>query len=414
MGIQTNDIPQEFKMTEFGTLPQEWDVVRLGDAVSVYDKQRIPLRSEDRQGMQGGFPYCGANGIIDHINQYIFDGEFVLLAEDGGYWHSFEESSYVMNGKFWVNNHAHILAAIDGKAANYYLMYALNYLDISVFIGGTTRGKLTQGVMKAIPIPLPPLPEQKAIARVLSTIQKAVETQDKIIAAARELKKSLMRHLFTYGPVSVAEAEKVPLKETEIGPVPEHWEVVRLGEATEKPEYGYTATASFEKVGPKFLRITDIQNGQVSWSSVPYCQYASNDVNKYLLRTGDILFARIGATTGKTFMMEDSQPAIFASYLIRVRCKSALQPMYLNQFTSTHAYWKQINASKGGRLKQGVNIPVLKSLLIPLAPIPEQQEIASMLSAVDNKIESEENRKSALQALFKTMLHHLMTGKVRV
>ncbi|MDD4986941.1 MAG: restriction endonuclease subunit S, partial [Dehalococcoidales bacterium] len=262
--------------------------------------------------------------------------------------------------------------------------------------------------------PVPPLPEQKAIAKVLSTVQKAIETQDKIIAAAKELKKSLMRHLFTYGPVPVSEAEKVPLRETAIGPMPEHWEVVKLGETTEKPEYGYTASATLENVGPKLLRITDIQDGRVMWTSVPYCQCSANDVQKYLLHPGDILFARIGATTGKTFMIIDFPQAIFASYLIRVRCKNLLLPGYLNQFTNTQMYWEQINASKGGRLKQGINIPVLTNLLIPLAPLQEQQEIARTLSLIDARIVSEEGRRSALQSLFKTMLHHLMTGKVRV
>jgi type I restriction enzyme S subunit len=240
-----------------------------------------------------------------------------------------------------------------------------------------------------------------------------VEAQDKIIAAARKLKKSLLRHLFTYGPVPPGQADQVPLQESEIGPVPERWEVVRLGEVCEKPEYGYTASAVHAPLGPKFLRITDIQDGGVDWVSVPHCECSPGEVTKYRLLPGDILFARIGATTGKTFLVTDCPPAIFASYLIRVRTKPSLLPEYMGQFTNTQGYWNQINATKGGRLKQGINIPVITNLLVTLPALPEQREIARILSAVDRKIEAEEKRKAALQTLFKTTLHHLMTGHIR-
>lgn len=407
-------------MTEIGTLPQEWDVARLGDAVSVYDKQRIPLRSEDRQGMQGGFPYCGANGIIDHINQYIFDGEFVLLAEDGGYWHSFEESSYVMNGKFWVNNHAHILAAIDGKAANYYLMYALNYLDISVFIGGTTRGKLTQGVMKAIPIPLPPLPEQKAITRVLSTIQLAIETQDKIIAAARELKKSLMRHLFTYGPVPVTEADKVLLKETEIGPVPERWQVVRLGQKCDvkggkRLPKGH---AFSDKPTPHpYIRVIDFRGGSVDLSNLKFLTDEDyQTIRRYTINTDEV-YISIAGTIGLigTIPNELSGANLTenAAKLV-IKEKSELNNIFLKYALSTENLRQQIFKLTTKTSQPKLALSRIQQIIIPLPLTSEQQEIVNMLSAVDKKIEAEENRKSALQALFKTMLHHLMTGKVRV
>lgn len=141
-------------------LSADWRKMSLGEAANILDKKRVPLNEQQRQNIQGIYPYCGANGILDYLNDYLFDGEYVLLAEDGGYWGAFESSAYLMKGKFWVNNHAHILEAKRGVADNYYLVHFFNYLDMKPFINGTTRGKLNQGVMQKIQILLPPLPER--------------------------------------------------------------------------------------------------------------------------------------------------------------------------------------------------------------------------------------------------------------
>jgi type I restriction enzyme, S subunit len=180
---------RKLKKTEVGEIPEDWEVVRLGEVIEIFDSKRIPLSEEERQNMKGPYPYCGANGIIDYINDYIFDGEYVLLAEDGGYWGPLEESSYIMKGKFWVNNHAHIFRALKDKAINFYLMSILNYLNLNDYIGGATRGKLNQSNMRNIKIPLPPLPEQQEIAEILQTIDQKIEIEKK----KKELHEELFR-----------------------------------------------------------------------------------------------------------------------------------------------------------------------------------------------------------------------------
>ena len=185
------------KETEIGLIPEEWNVVRLEDVVEIHDKKRIPLNSTERSKMKGNYPYCGANGIIDYVNDYIFDGEFVLLAEDGGFWRKFENSAYLMKGKFWVNNHAHIIRAIESNSVNRFLLYWLIFDDIEKSTSGTTRKKLNQNVMKNILIPLPPLPIQQKIASILSAIDQKIEAEENKKKALEDLFKSLLHNLMT-------------------------------------------------------------------------------------------------------------------------------------------------------------------------------------------------------------------------
>ena len=188
---------KEFKDTEIGRIPKEWEVVRLGDVVEIYDSKRIPLSNQERAKRKGPYPYCGATGIIDYIDDYIFDGEYVLLAEDGGYYGPFEPSAYIMSGKFWVNNHAHIFRAMTGISNNWFLMYVLNYMDLKPYIVGSTRTKLNQEYMRKITIILPPIPEQQKIAEILSTIDKKLEFERKRKEKLERIKKGLMNDLLT-------------------------------------------------------------------------------------------------------------------------------------------------------------------------------------------------------------------------
>ena len=204
-------------------------------------------------------------------------------------------------------------------------------------------------------------------------------------------------------------------KMTEFGHLPKVWEVVRFGDKGQF-QYGYTTSATEEDTGTKFLRITDInEDGFVNWGTVPYGCIEDENIQKFKLSEGDILFARIGATTGKTCIIGGATPhAIFASYLIRFVSNEELYSKYVFYFTQTRRYQELVNAGKEGKLKKGLSATELKNFKIPLPPIATQQKIATILSAVDRKIETEETKRKSLDELFKSLLHNLMTGKLRV
>lgn len=157
-----------------------------------------------------------------------------------------------------------------------------------------------------------------------------------------------------------------------------------LSALIEKIDYGLTASALIAGVGPKFLRITDIQNGEVNWETVPSCTATSEETIKHALASGDIVFARTGATTGKSFLIQECpQNALFASYLIRVRPSSRVHPGFLARFFQTPDYWRQIETKSRGAGQPGVNATSLKEIIVPLPSIEEQRHIAKMLDTAD-------------------------------
>lgn len=187
----------EFKETKLGKIPKEWEIVKLEKIVEIFDSQRIPLSQAERNERKGNYPYCGANNIIDYIDDYLFDGEYVLLAEDGGAFGNYEQSAYIMNGKFWVNNHAHVLKAVDGKSNNFFLLYCLNYLNLIPYTVGSTRIKLNQADLRNIKSPLPSLEEQIKIGNIFRNIDNKIENELRYIKKIKKLKKGLMQVLLT-------------------------------------------------------------------------------------------------------------------------------------------------------------------------------------------------------------------------
>jgi type I restriction enzyme S subunit len=162
------------------------------------------------------------------------------------------------------------------------------------------------------------------------------------------------------------------------------WQRYSLEELSETINYGLTASAVHREDGPRFLRITDIQDNTVKWASVPSCNASRNELVQCQLQAGDIVFARTGATTGKSFLIRNCpNEAVFASYLIRVRPGNRINPVYLSHYFNTPEYWAQIQKEAQGAGQPGVNSTKLKTLSIPLPPLPEQRRIADILDKAD-------------------------------
>ena len=198
--------------------------------------------------------------------------------------------------------------------------------------------------------------------------------------------------------------------------LPDGWEWKTVNDLAEDIQYGYTQSANDEPVGPKFLRITDIQDGQVNWDTVPYCECSEQDIQKFKLESGDIVFARTGATTGKSFLIRECPDAVFASYLIRLRLKSEANTKYFYYFLQSSDYWSQIMTVKKGSAQPGVNATILATLQLPLAPFSEQERIVSrieeLLSDLDAGVAALERVRVGLKRYKASVLKAVVTGKL--
>ena len=140
----------------------DWPVKTLGDVCEVLDSLRKPITKRDRTS--GDYPYYGATGIVDYVGDYIFDERLVLVGEDGAKWDAGDRTAFIAEGKYWVNNHAHVFRPKKEKLNDVYLVTLLNQMDLMPFITGVTVPKLNQERMRAIEISLPPLEIQQELA----------------------------------------------------------------------------------------------------------------------------------------------------------------------------------------------------------------------------------------------------------
>lgn len=180
----------------------------------------------------------------------------------------------------------------------------------------------------------------------------------------------------------------------------EKWETVQLSDICIDISYGYTESANYERIGPKFLRITDIVSSQINWDTVPYCKISESHKRKYQLKIGDIVIARTGATTGSTAIIKEEIDAVFASYLIRFRINQNLaNPFFVGFVLKSNLWVEYLKGIIGGSAQPGANANQFGSFELQLPPLPTQRRIAALLTALDDKIELNRRMNMTLEVI---------------
>ena len=463
-------------------LPIGWISTDLETVSIILDHKRIPVNSKEREeriiGKQDHqlFPYYGATGKVGLIDDFIFDGEYVLLGEDGApFLNVFKNKAYLVSGKFWVNNHAHILKSLG---SNKYLCHYLNNINYKEYITGTTRYKLNQTSMKNILVKFPPLPEQHRIvakiAELFSDLDNAVANLQKIKAQLKTYRQAVLKYAFEgkltaewraannpepvenllkqikserekhyqqqltvwektvnnweangkegKKPTRPKKPKELPaLTETELGELPglpKKWCWIKLGLLTLGVEYG--SGAKSKKAGKiPVLRMGNVQNGKFNWDDLVYTG-DEVEIKKYKLKRFDVLFNRTNSPdlVGKSALYLGERPAIFAGYLIRVnQFEEYSNAKFLTYFLNSKVAKNHGNRVKTDGVNQSnINGEKLCNYPFPLLSISEQnqivQEIESRLSVADKLEQTIDESLQKAEVLRQSILKKAFEGKL--
>ena len=396
-----------------------WEVKRLGEVSEILDNMRKPVTSTKRK--PGPYPYYGASGAIDYIDEYIFDERLLLIGEDGAKWGPFEKTAFIVEGKYWVNNHAHVLRPVtinDVLLENY-----LNATDVSVYVTGAAPPKLTLDNLKSIRIPVPLVQEeQKKIANCLSSLDDLICAEASRLEALQAHKKGLMQQLFP------REGETNPrLRFPEFrdaGP----WEVKRLGEVYRfKPTNSLSRDRlNYDSGSIKNVHYGDIHKGlgiafRISDEIVPYVNddVAGTIREDCFCQEGDIIFADASEDVddiGKAIeIVETGGQRLVAGLhtILASQLDSKIIVGFGAYLFASRVIRKQIQHRAQGAKVLGISKSQIAEVAIGYPRHKrEQQKIADCLSSLDDLIRVQGERIETLKQHKKGLMQQLFPQEI--
>ena len=335
--------------------------ITIEECCEILDSQRIPITGKDR--VRGEYPYYGANGIQDYVDEYLFDDELVLLAEDGGNFGSKTKPiAYRVSGKCWVNNHAHVLKPKKDIDVDF-LCYSLMFYNTSGIINGATRQKLTQTAMRKMKIPLLSMNDQLKIVSIIKKLEEIIEDKRKQIDNLDTLIKARFVEMFDLNN----SGRKA------------------LGDCTDFVDYrGHTPELSNEgnirminakSVGNGFFKYIDEFVTEETYDSWMHRGFGF---------PGDILFVTEGHTFGNTCLIpKDMDKFALGQRVITIKGHEEIENVFLCSYMQTDMFWKDINVYRTGGTAQGIRSKDLVKVLVPIPPLKQQIKFKKFFYQVD-------------------------------
>lgn len=372
-------------------LPGNWCWTYLTKAAECLDNFRKPINATERAGRNGNVPYYGATGQVGWIDDFLTDEDLVLLGEDGApFLDLIKDKAYLITGKAWVNNHAHILRSLFGDTGNRYLLHYLNSFNYAGYVNGTTRLKLTRASMDTIPIPLPPLAEQQRIVdRIESLFAKLDEAKEKAQAVVDsfETRKAAILHKAFTGELTKKWRKSANTR----------WVYKKIKDCC---KLGSGGTPS-RKV-PDFYKgdIPWIKTGEIEWNDIydteeKITQSAIDNSSARCYKPGAVLVAMygMGVTRGKASILR-VQAATNQAVCVLEPQSALLYNRYLLYYFMRN-YWDIREKAVGGN-QLNLSLTIIKELNIEIPPIDEQMEIVQIL---DDLFAKEQQAKESAEAV---------------
>ena len=383
-----------------------WETVPLGELCDVLDHKRKPITKRDRKA--GEYPYYGATGVLDRVEGYLFDEPLILVGEDGAKWASGETTAFAVEGKIWVNNHAHVLRPHRNTLLDNWLIYHLNHTDLTKFVSGLTVPKLNQGSLREIPVPVPPLAEQQRIVGLLDEAFEGLATAkanaEKNLQNARALFESHLQSVFSQrGPGWVETTLKKVL-------------------ATQ-PQNGWSPPAANHAAsGTPVLTLSSVTGFVFRPNKLKYTSATTDPKARYWIQNGDFLITRSNTPelVGHVAIASGIEaPTIYPDLIMRM---NPMTDRALTKFLFYQLRTPLLRAEIMGRA-QGANPTMkkisngaVKTLPISVPSMATQQAIVETFDALSEETQRlarvYERKLSALEALKKSLLHQAFNGEL--
>ncbi len=393
----------------------DWQTKRLGDVIQLNYGKSLPLKNR----VEGAIPVYGSNGVVGSHNEPIVDKPGLVVGRKGS-----AGEVHFSRGPFCPIDTTFYVTEDDAPDTDLeFLFYLLQHVDLRRITGDVGVPGLNREMAYMEPVRLPAaLPEQKKIAHILSTVQRAIEAQERIIQTTTELKKALMHKLFTEG------LRNEPQKQTEIGPVPESWEVVTVQDLVDrdildKPIDGnhgeiHPKVSDFVPEGIPFIMASDLKGGLVDLKTCNFLTKERADrLRKGFSLPGDVLISH-KATIGETAIVPEVEHYVMLTPQVtyyRVLDRDALSNRYLRCYFDSPTFQKPLkNVAGDGSTRAYIGITKQRGLPVLLPKIDEQRELADISGCLDKRIRQAIAKKNAFSDIFRTLLHELMTAKTRV
>lgn len=418
-------------------LPTGWARIVLEDVADICDNLREPVNSAERAKRHGPYPYYGATGQVGWIDDYRQDGEYILLGEDGAPFFDWsKDKAYLVSGKCWVNNHAHVLKGKERICENKYLLYALNQTDYRGYANGTTRLKLTQSAMRQIPINLAPHNEQRRIVakieELFSELDKGIENLKTAQAQLKVYRQALLKHAFegnltaqwraeNQDKLETAEAllkriqqartqryqqqltdwetsgrqgskpkapKSLPLltaeELTELQKLPKGWTWVKYGELIESSQNGISKRSGSTGQEVIVLRLADIFEQKISVNNSRKIMLTEKELDNYRLSKNDLLCIRVNGSpdlVGRMVTIEEDTNIAYCDHFIRYRLlANILNSKYLASYFNTVPIRRYIDLNKVSSAGQNtVNQEMIGSITVAFCCKAEQEAIVDLL-----------------------------------
>ena len=400
---------------------KDWPLVPLGELTENFDGRRMPVKGNDRK--PGPYPYYGASGIVDRVDGYLFDGEYLLIGEDGENLRTRQTPiAFIATGKFWVNNHAHIVRG-NHRADTRFLSYVLSQTEISGYLTGSTMPKLTQGNLNRLLVIAPPLAEQKAIASILGALDDKIELNRRMNATVEGMARALFQSWFVdFDPVRAkldgrkpegmdkATAALFPdaFQESSLGEIPQDWRLGSLGELVQLRTDRVDATPAKDSI--RYIALEDMPSKSIDLSNFQLGSSVNSSITAFC--KGDVLFGSMRPYFHKVGLAFFNGITRTTTFVLRPK-KDCFRHFALLHFFSDDVVAYSTTASVGTTIPY-VRWDSMESYNIAVPPDLLLEAFEKTVSLLVKRIAAQGEESRTLANLRDTLLPKLLSGELSV